>query len=119
MFVDLAKATELDGDTLQRGLKALHEGGYITGTRMSGHIQYRLYYLQNIGLTAAARRAIGQWPSDSLDRLVEVLDDRLAAATDPDERSRLQRLREALLNAGTGITLDVLKAWALEILGPR
>jgi hypothetical protein len=119
MFADLASSSELDADTLQRGLKALHEGGYVTGIRMSGHSEYRIYYLQNIGLTTAARRAVGQWPSDSLERLVEVLNQRLNATDDPDEKSRLERLRDAIVDAGSAITVDVLKAWAIHLAGPR
>ena len=116
----LCEASGLDSDPFQRGLKALHEGGYVTGRKLnpSQYSDYRLYHLEGIGLTEKARQAIGQWPSDSMTRLIEVLSARISETADPDARSSLEKLRDALTGAGAAAALEVIKAWSVAVLGP-
>jgi hypothetical protein len=40
--------------------------------------------------------------------VVDLLDERIEAATGDDERNRLQRFREAVVSVGTGVVTGVL-----------
>jgi hypothetical protein len=62
-----------------------------------------------IRLAEKGRRFVGMWPSDDAARaLLELLDERIAQEDDPDERTRLQGLREAAKNVGQGVLSGVL-----------
>jgi hypothetical protein len=71
-------------------------------------------------LLAPGRRAVRQWPSDDLtaDALVDVLEQRIAQEDDPDERGRLERMRDAARNLGGAALREVTVAWARQVLGP-
>ena len=106
----LQERTGLDGRTVERALRSLEYAGYLTGTdasSMSG------FGMMSIELRGPGRRAIGQWPStDPADAFVRALDRMLATEADPDERSRLQRLRDAAAD----VTKQVLSG-ALVVAG--
>jgi len=60
-------------------------------------------------LGEAGLRAVGAWPSaDPYDALVAVLQRSIAAESDPDERSRLQRFASAVADVGKGVVTGVL-----------
>jgi DNA-binding MarR family transcriptional regulator len=48
-------------------------------------------------LREKGRRAIGQWPAGPTEALIASLEQRITDATDPEERSRLERYRDATL----------------------
>ncbi len=90
----MATAHEVDYDSLQRGLKALHDGGYVTGQRINRDASHPIIHIEGIGLTAPARRAIGQWPASVSQAFIVVLDRAIEREDDEGERSKLERLRE-------------------------
>jgi hypothetical protein len=55
---------------------------------------------------------VAGWPAtpgaDYAAKLVDLLDELIEAATDDDERNRLQRFREAVVSVGTGVVTGVL-----------
>jgi DNA-binding MarR family transcriptional regulator len=91
---DIADVLSLDEDTAVRVVDSLQEAGYLTGVTVD-----QPPYLLRIQPTTEARRASGQWPvpgSEMYDRLLQVLDERIAA--EPDERAPAcsRRVRQSL-----------------------
>lgn len=83
---------------IERTLRSLERAGYISGhdaSTMTG------FGMMAITLEEKGRRAVGQWPSsDPADAFVRALHRMLATESDPDERDRLQRLRDAAVDVG-------------------
>lgn len=77
--------------------RALESGGYISGLAWEGGSVPPLIS----GITGTARKAVGLWPSHEVgyERLLAKLDELIAAST-PQERTRLQRARDALVAGG-------------------
>jgi hypothetical protein len=69
-------------------------------------------------MTSAAREATGLWPSGEAlaDRLQAVLDNLIRSAA-PEERSRLEKIRDSLVSAGRDITVGVFTAFAAGSFG--
>lgn len=92
-------ATGLGEGEAARGLLALREAEYISGRDVGAELMGFMYYIQ---LTERGRRATGLWPSDdSATAFLALIEARIAETIDPEERSRWQRLREAVTNLGT------------------
>lgn len=98
--------TGLDRVTLRRSVKALSGAGYMS-VHLSGDGRFTV-----LNIAAEARRQVGAWPSaDSLvDRLLAEVERRLAAASTPDERSRLEKMRDGLASAGREVLVGVATA---------
>lgn len=118
-----ARADELDSPTglspqqVQQGLRALYDAGYVDGIDVTA--QGDTFDLLNIRLLERGRRAVGQWPSeDQYAALLEVLETQIAASQDPEQRTKLERLRDAAIGLGQGMLATVLNAWARSIAGP-
>lgn len=103
---DIAQAVELDHDKAMRVVEVLRDEGYVTAAGVLNDP-----HLVDIEPTAKARRAVGQWPTpaDELyDRLIAVLDERIANEPDERERTRLQRARNALADVGRNVIASAL-----------
>ena len=102
---DIALATGLDRDTVDRGLLGLVEADYVTGINAAAE---ELCYLLQVRLTERGRRAVGVWPSENAgDELLELLRERTEAATTDEERTRWQRLFDAAKGLGGKALTDV------------
>jgi len=102
----IAEATGLEDREIQRGLLALYEAQYLTGIEAAAE---ELCYLINIRLLERGRREVRQWPAENaVDRFVEALSERIEETTDPEERSRLEKLREGALSIGRDVLVAVL-----------
>jgi hypothetical protein len=65
----------------------------------------------NISLSEKALQLLAGWPcsgDDTYDRLLAVLERRIAEAPSPVEKSRAEKLREALASAGRDLVIDVI-----------
>lgn len=113
---DVARATALDAMTVDRAMNRL-DGEYLVLSRE--RIQGSSGILGATAATAAARRAVGQWPSgDSLaDRVLAELEERLDATTNEDERTRLVKARDALVGMGRDLLVDVTAAAITRQMG--
>ncbi len=72
----------------------MHDAGYLqASSSFSGvHVDR---------LLPPGRRAIKQWPTgDALEAILEAVERHLAATEDPEEKSRLRRLRDFLAEEG-------------------
>lgn len=89
----VAEATGLDPAVAGRAVRSLVESDYLDGSDVTG-LDDVLTFL-NLRLLERGRREIGQWPPGPAEALIALLDRRIDATTDPDERSRLERFRDA------------------------
>jgi hypothetical protein len=103
------------------GLRSLHEASYISGNILSawnGKAPAGVEDMRNIRLQERGRRAIHQWPSDApYERLLQIVDHRLAEEIDPEQRSRLVKLREFVVGAGKDVFVSVLAEVARHAAG--
>jgi hypothetical protein len=106
---DVVADTGLSELDVSLGLQALEDAAYVTGARMHKN---RLKIYANLRLQERGRRATGQWPADSIDSLVAVLAARIATEPDAETRSRLERLRDAIVGMGRDVAVSVLSEWA-------
>jgi hypothetical protein len=74
-----------------------------------------LFLYVNLRLREAGLRAVGQWPRDSYDALVRIIEARLSQEQDPDRRSRLRALLDSLIGIGRDVAVNVLSEWAKSI----
>lgn len=103
---DIAEALDLDYGQVVRVVDVLRKDDYITGIGVA----------QNPGLlhiepTSKARRAVDQWPTpgaELYDRLLEVLDERIAAEPDAAKRGRLASFRRGAAEMGRDTLSSVL-----------
>jgi hypothetical protein len=97
-------------------LEYLRKAGYISGQRAGNAPHWHLVTLERDGLVEVAG-----WParagSDFAAQLLDVLDHRIETAEDEDERTRLQRFRDAVTSVGRQITTDVLSELAQRSVG--
>ena len=60
-------------------------------------------------LAERGRRTVGLWPQDDLGAaLIRILDERIAEAATPEERSRWRKLRDSAANVGEGVVAGVV-----------
>lgn len=112
---DVAEATGLSRDDVDRGLLALYEADYVTGTDAAAE---ELCYLLGMRLLERGRRAVGVWPADdSGEALLDLLRARIADADTDEERSRWQRLFDAAKGLG-GTALRELTVAYLKHVAP-
>jgi hypothetical protein len=104
---------DLDQRLRQTTLFWLHDAEYITATVsvFGDSIQVR-------GATEKTLRLTGAWPTpeSELARLIALLDERIASA-EGDEKTKLQRLRDALVGMGQGTAAGVLAGFLRQYLG--
>lgn len=112
----VAAATELDASVVGRTMKRLHDADFIEAFDASAMgDSYPVFIgaeLQERGL-----RVVGQWPPDVSDAFIQRLDALIGTATDPAERTRLERLRAATAEVSKGVVSGAIVAagqWGLS-----
>jgi DNA-binding IclR family transcriptional regulator len=107
---DLAAATGIDRESLDRALLALVEADYITGTNAAAE---ELCYLIGARLLERGRRAVGQWPAeDSAEALLELVSARVTSAASVEERNRWEKF----LDAARGLSGKALQEVTIAFL---
>jgi hypothetical protein len=108
---EIIGATGLSKGEVQTGLRRLLQADYITGidvTTMSSGFE-----LIRIQLLERGLRITGEWPADAYDEFVAAVQDAIAKEPNPDERTKLERLRDAAAGVGrdvaTTLIVDALK----------
>jgi hypothetical protein len=105
---DIAAATGLDPKTVDRALVALH------GPYVSDYTQFATGGIPDSWrvsrVTAAARQAVGQWPTaESLaTRLAEAFTEAADQEKDPERKSRLRQLASFLGETGKDLAAEVI-----------
>ncbi len=101
-----------------RALKALVDSGYIEGRFV---MQTSVPIL--ISATEKGLQETSGWPKpggggDQLDLLLRLLDERIAATeTPPEEKGRLERVRDSLADAGRDVVVGVLSNFIAKQTG--
>ncbi|WP_460967359.1 hypothetical protein [Pedococcus soli] len=99
----LQEATGLDEDMVSRSIVALSRAGLVELLgRMSGY-----GHVSNV--SPAAYQLVGLWPdaSDATDRVLWEIERRIETAT-PEERTKLQKLRDGVVGVGRDLMTDVM-----------
>lgn len=116
---DLGRLEEfgkVDQGDIDTAVQRLHRAGYLDGHDASSAAGY---YLMRLHLIERGLREVQVWPAEEgLDALLRVIDERLAATDDPEERSRLQKIRDGAKGLAGESLLAIGKAWATYLGGP-
>lgn len=91
----------------------LHDGGYITAK-----VTPDRWNIEVTGATPKTLRLTGAWPTaeSELARLIALLNEKIAS-TDGAEKTKLERLREALVGMGQGTATSLFSAYLSRYLG--
>ena len=107
---DISGQTGIGRPALDAGLLALFEGQYLTGTSAGAE---ELCYLLDVRLLERGRRATGQWPSEDAEQaLLHLLLSRVEGAVDDADRTRWQRV----LDAVKGVSGKALQEFAIAFV---
>lgn len=111
-------ATELDLPVVavRRAMQRLHDARYVEGE--IAHAINDLVIYSGVSLGERGLRDIGAWPTDPTTALVAVLEEVMLETDDPEERSRLEAMRDAALGLGRNVIEKIVGAWGVDILGP-
>lgn len=109
--------TSLDARVAATALQRLYDAGYVDGSSyLEGGDEYAEWI--SLRLLPRALPLVGVWPvEDTLEAVLSVLDEWITSATDEEERSRLQRLREAAAKVGGPVLAGLLTAVTKVVLG--
>ena len=108
----IAEHSGLPADEVRIGVKRLLDTDLMTGKELAG---FGVYDVLGIRLLPRGRQVVRQWPSsDPADALLDVLAERIAQEKDPEKRSRLERLRDAV----SSVSKDVI-AGTIVAVGQR
>lgn len=105
---EIASATGLTDEDVALGIARLAEAEYVEyGSRLNHPGGGRSYV--GIGLLERGLREVGVWPNEDVgSTFVTVMDEKIELASDPDQRSRLRSLRDAVLGVGQEVVAGVL-----------
>lgn len=107
----------IDKHIVDQSVEWLIDGGYVDGVDVSTTGDRRRQFIE-LRLTSVGARSVGRWPStDPFESLLQVVDARIDAAQDSDERSRLEKLREGLVSTGKASATALLVAWLKQQAG--
>lgn len=107
-----AKLAEMAGigeAEAKRAFDALAEDGFLSHGQMV-HAGRSGWAVMVPRLRGKGRRAVDQWPANGFDALVAIIGQRIQDEAEPAERSKLERLRDAILGVGRDVATDVLGA---------
>lgn len=111
----LAEMTGLEPAVVGRALQSLSDARFVeaidSSTFGSTYPEYMAPRLLERG-----RRDVGQWPPDVAEAFTQRLDTLISAETDPAEKGRLQRLKEAAGEVSKGVVSGAIVAagqWAV------
>jgi hypothetical protein len=94
-----------DNERLDRILDNLYRAGYVDGSQVGTGWTF-------LRLKEPALRIVAGWPGAVDDqtaaRLIELVAERMHEEADPDEQTKLRRLRDGLLEVSTGVLTGVL-----------
>ncbi len=100
----LAERLSLERHQVILGVRALYEARYVEAYPVEVAEELLPTDYMDIRPLERGRRAVGQWPSeDPFDDFVAVVERMIEREPDEGRRSRLERLREALLSLGQGV----------------
>lgn len=115
----LQEATGLPTGDVGRGIQAVHDGGFVTGSgdRDMG-TPPGVLQLHGIRLAPAGRVRVKQWPGeDSAAALLEVLDEMAERTDDPNQQSALRQTRTTLRGLPQKVLTELAIGYAKRVSG--
>lgn len=100
------------------GLQSLREAGYIAWSSQANPLG-GVRVLVGPRVLERGRRELQQWPADGYAAFVAILEARIEAATDPEERSSLERLKSAVGGISRDVVTDLISAVLRDVTGLR
>jgi hypothetical protein len=95
-------------------IERLHQDDYLYLRRAKSPHRY----LNEMRLTGRGLRAIGVWPSEnSYDALLHMLESMIESEQDPEEKSKLERLRESLQGIGRDVFVALFTSLVRQTAG--
>lgn len=80
----------------------------------------RYYEYADLRLLPRGRQVVRDWPTENVfDALITALDAAIDGATEPAERTKLERLKASSLEVGQGMLTSVLAAVVTQVAGLR
>ncbi len=117
----IAAGTGLDPNEGTDEVERLCAAGYLTGplTKMMTGGDPRPWFLENSHLGERGLRVVGAWPSDDpYEALLALLERRIVATDDPEEKSKLAKLRGSLADVGKQVIAGLLVELAKGTIHP-
>lgn len=103
----IAEATQLDPVEVGLAIGRLIDAGYLSAGRPVRGGDLSLY--PGVRMLERGLRETGVWPKEEVGvTIVNVLDEQIERTSDPDERSRLEKLRDAAVAVGTSVLTSVV-----------
>lgn len=107
--------TGLSLEQVRTGVRRLFLTDLLTGSDASDMEGFDALALR---LLPRGRQAVGQWPSSNpAEAFLQLLDQRIVVQDDPEERSRLEKLRDSAGQVGKGVATSVLTAFVQQMTG--
>jgi hypothetical protein len=109
-----AEITGMDPVQVGRAVRALSPRFIKTAPGLGGLTEVGI-----MGVTDAARQAVGQWPSPEVwvERLVEALHEAAEREADPERRGRLRAIAEGLGGFARDVAVGVLSGGITQSMG--
>lgn len=111
---EVAQALDMSEDDIQRAAANLERGGYVEIQGAAGLVVHNFK-----DVSERALRATGVWPDDEAiaDHLLWTLEQKIADATTPDERTKWQKIRDSITGAGRDFAVELAAAMAARSMG--
>lgn len=107
----VAAATGLDTGLVGRTMKRLHDARFIMAVDATAMGEDTPVFV-GAELLERGLRVVGQWPPDVSDAFIQRLDALIGSVSDPEERTRLERLKLAAADVSKNIVAGAIVAAA-------
>ncbi len=105
----VAAATGLDAGVVGRTMKRLDDARFIVAVDATAKgDEYPVFV--GAELLERGLRVVGQWPPDVSDAFIQRLDALIGSVTDPEERTRLERLKSAAADVSKNVVAGAIVA---------
>ncbi len=112
---DVAERTGRPTEHVAIGVRRLFDTNLLDGKELPGA---KPYEARGLRLLPQGRQVVGQWPSsDPAEAFLELLAQRIATEEDPEERGRLERLRDSTGEVGKGVLTGIVTALVQQVTG--
>jgi hypothetical protein len=110
----MAEALGITHEDAVAAIENLERGGYVTDISWTFGPNFSVTQV-----TERALRATGIWPNEETagDQLLWILEQKVEAATTPEERTRWARIRDSVVGAGREFAIELGAAMAARTMG--
>lgn len=114
---DVAQHADIPVERVKIGVRRLLRTDLLEGKELIGD-GGQTYEAAGLRLLPKGRQAVGQWPSsDPREALLQLLSERIAVESDPEERGRLEKLRDSAGQVSKGVATSLITALVQQMTG--